>query len=91
MNVLIVYKLLVCSILTFQQLATQISVELLFVSRIHFYKATGNIFSCIPCESRNQKLVTALENLKMTVWLTIFVKKRKLTKIIITRFIDSKR
>jgi len=38
MNVLIVYKLLVCSILTFQQLATQISVELLFVSRIHFYK-----------------------------------------------------
>lgn len=38
MNVLIVYNLLVCSILTFQQLATQISVELLFVSRIHFYK-----------------------------------------------------
>ena len=38
MNILIVYKLLVCSILTFQQFKTQISVELLFVSRIYFYK-----------------------------------------------------
>lgn len=52
---------------------------------------TGNIFPCIPCESKNQKLVIVLENLKMTVWLTIFIKKRKLTKIIITRVIDRKR